>query len=155
MDLAATTSLVRSQSSGRELQHYVRLLRKRWRLVLTILLVSLSSALVYTARQPRTYEATCSLVIESTAPQVLENVKDVIEMAASSREFYTTQYRIIRSYEIAQRVIDRLGLEHDPAYGGSIDATLRVDRQVVVDRLLRAVKAIGVRESRIANIVVR
>src|SRR5664279_1730750 len=92
--------------TARELRHYLNVLRKRWRVVSGVLVASLAVAFVYTIRQPKIYEATCSLVIESSAPQVLEGVKDVIEMATSSRDFYATQYRIIRSEEIAQRVID-------------------------------------------------
>ena len=138
----------------RDLLHLLTVLRKRWRLATTVLVVSLAAAFVFTIRQPKTYEATCSLVIESTAPQVLENVKEVIEMAASTREFYMTQYRIIRSREIAQRVIDHLGLDSDPAYGGGVGPSNQADHQVLVERLLRAVKVAGVRESRIANIVV-
>ena len=145
----------KAPAPARELQQYLHVLRKRWRLVASVLVVSLAVAFVYTIRQPKIYEATCSLVIESTAPQVLENVKEVIEIAASSREFYLTQYRIIRSEEIAQRVIDRLGLESDPTFGGSADQSKKPDRQALVARLLSSVKVVGVRESRIANIVVR
>jgi uncharacterized protein involved in exopolysaccharide biosynthesis len=91
----------KSPGPARELQHYLNVLRKRWRIITSVLVVSTAAALVFTVRQPKVYEATCSLVIESTTPQVLENVKEVIEMAASTREFYVTQYRIIRSEEIA------------------------------------------------------
>jgi capsular exopolysaccharide synthesis family protein len=145
----------KSPGPARELQHYLNVLRKRWRIITSVLVVSTAAALVFTVRQPKVYEATCSLVIESTTPQVLENVKEVIEMAASTREFYVTQYRIIRSEEIAQRVIDRLGLDSDPIYGASAEKSQHPDRQIVIDRLLKAVKVIGVRESRIANIQVR
>jgi capsular exopolysaccharide synthesis family protein len=140
--------------TARELRHYLNVLRKRWRVVTGVLVVSLAVALVYTVRQPKLYEATCSLVIESSAPQVLEGVKDVIEMAASTREFYITQYRIIRSEDNAQRVIDRLGLASDSSYAESEDHSKRLDRQALIERLLKAVKVVGVRESRIANILV-
>jgi capsular exopolysaccharide synthesis family protein len=121
----------------------------------SVVVVSLAVAFVYTIRQPKIYEATCSLVIESTAPQVLENVKEVIEMAASTREFYVTQYRIIRSREMAQRVIDRLGLDSDASYFGSLDKSKQPNRDLMVERLLEKVKVVGVRESRIASVQVR
>jgi capsular exopolysaccharide synthesis family protein len=138
----------------RELQPYLNMLRKRWRVMTAILIVCLVAAFIYTIRAPKTYEATCSLVIESTSPQVLEGVKEVIELAAATREFYNTQYRIIRSQEAAQLVIDRLGLASDPTYFGSIDTSLPTSRSYMVDRLLKRVKVVGVRESRIANIQV-
>ena len=152
---SAPASPSKVPGSGRELQHYLNVLRKRWRVVISVLVVSLAVAFVYTVRQPKIYEATCSLVIESSAPQVLEGVKEVIEMAASSREFYVTQYRIIRSREIAQMVIDRLGLDSDPSNGGSASKSTQPNRELLVERLLAKVKVVGVRESRIANIQVR
>ena len=84
--------------TARELRHYLNVLRKRWRVVTAVLVVGLAVAFVYTIRQPKTYESTCSMVIESSAPQVLDGVKDIIEMGASTHEFYQTQYRIIRSF---------------------------------------------------------
>jgi capsular exopolysaccharide synthesis family protein len=151
---SAPVSPSKISGPARELQHYLDVLRKRWRVVTTVLVVSLAVAFVITIRMPNTYEATCSLVIESTAPQVLEGVKDVIEMAAATREFYTTQYRIIRSHAIAQRVIDRLGLASDATYFGSIDASQPANRDFMVERLLKKVKVVGVRDSHIANIQV-
>jgi polysaccharide biosynthesis transport protein len=150
MDTAPTSS-TKSPGATMDLRHYVHVLRKRWRIIVTMLLLSGAVSFVYTIRQPKTYEATCSMVIESTAPQVLEGVKDVIEMAASTREFYQTQYRIIRSQENVKKVMDRLGLwQSRPNEKGVIQS-----REEQVTRLLRQVKVVGVRDSRIANIVVR
>jgi succinoglycan biosynthesis transport protein ExoP len=137
--------------TARELRHYIHVLRKRWRVLAGIVIVGAVIAFVYTIRQPKIYESSCSLVIESSAPQVLEGVKDVIEMGASSREFIQTQYRIIRSQEIAQKVIDRLGLaQTQPDAKGQLPS-----RQIQVEQLIKQVKIVGVRESRIANINVR
>jgi capsular exopolysaccharide synthesis family protein len=107
-------------------------------------------------RQPRIFQANCSIIIENNAPQVLEGVKDVVEMGSGGwmyREFSQTQFRIILSQENAQRVIDRLGLEHDPSVGRTADGR-QVSRQDMVSRLLGRVKVAGVRDSRIANITV-
>ena len=141
----------KTPGTARELRHYIHVLRKRWRVLAAVLIASAAFAFVYTIRQPKVYEATCSLVIESSAPQVLEGVKDVIEMGANTREFYQTQYRIIRSQEIAQKVLDRLGL--GPSQ--SRENGTKTSRQDQVEQLLRQVKVVGVRESRIANVVVR
>ena len=152
---SATATPSKTAGTGKELQHYINVLRKRWRIVTSVLVVSVAAAFVYTIRQPKIFEATCSLVIEANAPQVLENVKEVIEMAASTREFYTTQYRIIRSREIAKRVQEQLGLDTDASAGGSTDKSGQSDSEASLERLLAKVKVVGVRESRIANIQVR
>lgn len=148
-------SSVKTPASGKELLHYINVLRKRWRLITSVLVVGVGVALAITVRQPRIFEATVSLVIESAAPQVLENVKDVVEIASATRDFYTTQYRIIRSHEIADRVIDRLGLDGDASYFAGIDKANPAGRDMMIERLLGKVKVVGVKESRIANIQVR
>ena len=76
-------------------------------------------------------------------------------MTAQSREFYATQYRIIRSREIGQRVLDRLGLDTGPKSGGSTEQSRQDARESLVQGLLAKVKVVPVRESFIANIQVR
>jgi polysaccharide biosynthesis transport protein len=147
----ASTPPTRGHDATPSLRQYVHVLRKRWRIILAILVLGAGVSVAYTVRLPRIYEATCSVVIESSAPQVLEGVKDVIEMAASTREFYQTQYRIIRSHDNTQRVLDRIGLQPTPQDKPGNTPS----RQDQIEQLLKQVKVIGVRDSRIANIVVR
>ena len=152
-DLTSKTS-----GTARALQHYVGVLRKRWRVIAAVVVLVVVGTFILTMRQPRIYEASCSLVIEAAAPQVLEGVKDVVEMGSGNwvyREFSQTQFRIIRSREIAQRVIDRLGISHGPSTGQTADGKGKPSSRDLVDRLLASVKVVGVRESRIANIIVR
>ncbi|MBN2576791.1 MAG: polysaccharide biosynthesis tyrosine autokinase [Deltaproteobacteria bacterium] len=143
----------KSPGTVRELRHYLHLLRKRWRVMTAVLIAGGAIAFVYTMRQPRIYEATCSLVIEPTAPRVLEGVRDVVQLGAEafSYTYYQTQYRIIKSREIAQRVLDRVGPSPSQTDGNAAKPT----RQKQVDMLLGQVKVAGVRDSSIANITVR
>ena len=154
----AQTSASKTAGTGRELQHYIGVLRKRWPMLAALVVLATVGTIVWTMRQPRIYEATCSIIIEANAPQVLEGVKDVIEMGPGGwiyREFAQTQFRIILSRENTQRVIDRLGLEHDPSFSRTADGKGQVSRQDIVFRLLQNVRVVGVRDSRIANITVR
>jgi capsular exopolysaccharide synthesis family protein len=147
----AAASPMKTSGAALDLRHYVHVLRKRWRIISTLLVVCTGVSFVYTIRQPKSYEAISSLVIESTAPQVLEGVKEVVEMAASTREFYQTQYRIIRSLENTRKVMDRLGLWQTEKDGkGEV-----LSRDDQVEKLLKRVKVVGIRDSRIANIAVR
>src|SRR5436190_11579217 len=79
-------------------------------------------AFVYTYRQPKIYEATCQVIIEPQAPQVLPGSKDVVELGTgsfwSNKEFYETQYRIIQSSQVGQRVAEKLGLQYDQDFAG-------------------------------------
>lgn len=129
--------------AGKELRHYLNLLRKRWRVPAITLILGAAIAFVYTIRQPKIYQASCSLVLEDRGPQVLEGVRDVIEFG-SPWDFMETQLRIIRSQQIAQKVLDRVGTQW-PA----------LSRQDQVQALLGQVKVTSVRQSRIATITVR
>ena len=153
----AQTSASKTAGTGRELQHYIGVLRKRWPALATLVVLATVGTIVWTIRQPRIYEASCSIIIETNAPQVLEGVKDVIEMGPGGwmyREFSQTQFRIILSRENSQRVIDRLGLAHDPSFDRPGDDKGQVSRQGIVSQLLKKVRVVGVRDSRIANITV-
>jgi len=96
-------------------------LRKRWRIVaLTTLLVCVG-AFLWTYRAPKIYSATCTIIIDPSAPRVFNNnVSEVVEMGSGSYwadvQFYQTQYKIISSKEIAQKVVERLGLGADVDY---------------------------------------
>ena len=93
-------------------------LRKRWRIIaLTTLLVCVG-AFLWTYRAPKIYSATCTIIIDPSAPRVFNNnVSEVVEMGSGSYwadlQFYQTQYKIIGSKEIAQKVAERLGLGAD------------------------------------------
>ncbi|MGC9985675.1 MAG: polysaccharide biosynthesis tyrosine autokinase [Polyangia bacterium] len=145
-----------TSGTTRELRHYLGVLRKRWRVMTALLILTLAGVFVWTVRQPRIFQATCSIVIESTAPQVLQGVKDVVEMGPgwASYDFYETQFRIIQSRDMAERVIDRLALGHDPAFGLSADGVPGLARQNLVNRLLGQIRVVAVKQSRIANISV-
>lgn len=147
----APTSPQLAPPAGKELRHYVHLLRKRWRVPAVTLVVGAAIAFVYTARQPKIYEASCSLVLEEQGPQILQGVQDVVELGSRSWEFMATQLRIIHSQQIAQRVLDRVGSQPtSPNVPGPPPS-----RQSQVQALLGQVKVTSIRQSRIATVTAR
>lgn len=141
-----------SPAGGKDLRHYLHLLRKRWRVPVIATIAAGALAFVYTARQPRIYEAGCSLVLDDRNPQILGTIQEVIDLG-SPWEFMETQLRIIRSQQIAQRVLDRVGAEPqiDPAKGTGSTTS----RQDQVQALLKRVKVSSIRQSKVATITVR
>jgi len=107
-----------------DFRNYWRTVRKRWPFVVLSMIIATVIAFVYTYRQPKTYEATCHVIIEPMAPQVLPGAKDVVELGTgtfwANKEFYETQYRIIQSTAVGQRTGERLGLQYDPDYAGVV-----------------------------------
>jgi capsular exopolysaccharide synthesis family protein len=106
---------------------YWRTIRKRWPFVVLSMIVATVVAFVYTYRQPKIYEATCQVIIEPMAPQVLPGAKDVVELGTgtywANREFYETQYRIVQSTSVGQRTAEKLGLQYDPDYAPIVGAS--------------------------------
>jgi len=91
------------------------------------MIVATVIAFVYTYREPKIYEATCQVIIEPMAPQVLPGSKDVVELGTgtfwANKEFYETQYRIIQSTSVGQRTAEKLGLQYDPDYAAAAGPT--------------------------------
>ncbi len=138
-----------------DLRVYWRTIRKRWPIIALAAVLAAGLAFIWTYRQPKVYEAGTMLVIDSMAPQVLQGVKDVVELGTGTfwgnKEFFETQYRIIQSTAVMKGVVERLGLQNDPAFkgpNGKAD-TLEIDRGLLGQVQLKPVK-----DSRLAQIVV-
>ena len=116
--------IVDSPESKVDFRAYVRTIRKRWPFVVLSVIVATVIAFVYTYRQPKIYEATCQVIIEPMAPQVLPGAKDVVELGTgtywANKEFYETQFRIIQSSAVGQRTAEKLGLQYDPDYAFAV-----------------------------------
>lgn len=97
------------------------LLKRKWSIAAVFLLV-VAAVGVWTARQPKIYKASTSVIIDPRAPKALNDVNDVIDLGAGSywatKEFYETEYKVIQSREVAERVVRRLGLDKDPDFLG-------------------------------------
>jgi len=106
-----------------DLLAYWRIVRKRRWTIVTVFVLVLAGVLVWTLRQPKIYEATASIDIEQSAPQVLgSKVEDVVDPGPGNywyqKEYYETQYKIIVSRTVAQSVVDKLGLADDLTFLG-------------------------------------
>jgi capsular exopolysaccharide synthesis family protein len=139
-----------------DLRSYWRTLRKRWPFVALSVVVATVIAFVYTYRQPRIYEATCQVIIEPMAPQILPGSKDVVELGTgtywANKEFYETQYRIITSSSVGQRTAEKLGLQYDPDYAALVGPNHDLQ---ALGRVLSSQVSVGaVKDSRLALLTV-
>jgi capsular exopolysaccharide synthesis family protein len=98
-----------------DLREYWNILLKRRWTVLAVFVAAVTLAAIFTLRQKKIYEARASVIIELVAPQVLGNVREVYNLGAgsywSNKEYYETQYKVITSRAVAQRVVQLLKLE--------------------------------------------
>jgi capsular exopolysaccharide synthesis family protein len=137
-------------------------LRRRW-VILAMTVVVFAAVALYTLRQPKVYGATTSLVIDSAAPRVLDNqVQDVSEPSTAAywftKEYTETQINIIMSRAVAERTVEKLGLQSDPEFLGVdriLDPSVRASLMTKIDApgLLRSKLSVApVKDTRIVNV---
>lgn len=101
------------------LGHYLQIVWKHKGLVLTFGALVVAATVVFTRQQPKIYEAVTQLVIDPSAPQYLPNStgQEVVALGTANnwntREYFETQYRILKSRMVSAMVVERLGLAHD------------------------------------------
>jgi capsular exopolysaccharide synthesis family protein len=104
-----------------DIRRYLRIVLKRlWQILLVTVLV-VGAVTFYTLRLPKIYRATSIIQIDPRAPQVLgREVEEVSELGTgsywSNKEYYETQYKVIKSRNVAERVVKSEKLHRDPLF---------------------------------------
>ncbi|MCK9382729.1 MAG: polysaccharide biosynthesis tyrosine autokinase [Sulfuritalea sp.] len=75
--------------------------------------ISLLTTLIVFVIQP-TYRSTATLMLESNKSKVV-SIEEVYSSMSSNREYYQTQAEILKSEELARRVVDKMKLVDHPA----------------------------------------
>ncbi len=137
-------------------------MRRKW-LILAVFSAVVAAATLYTVRQPKVYSAQASLIIEAREPRFLDNqIQDVNSDTGSyywaNKEYLTTQYKIIQSRAVSQRVVEKLGLNADEGFLGltqvadSKQRAAMMSRIDAVAKLQRMIQVEPVRDSRVSLI---
>ncbi|WP_201244482.1 GumC family protein [Halochromatium salexigens] len=117
-------------------RYWHMLLRRKWILVAAVVL-ALLVGLVMTYRTTPVYQATLLLHIEPQNDRFLEYQEDVeLGESRSDKDFYQTQYELLKSRNLASRVIERLGLQTRSAPRQSSDASALAEVSAGLRRLL-------------------
>lgn len=94
-----------------DLREYWHVLVRRKGTIFTVIAVALVVALLATFLATPIYRSSLLLQIERESGKVLEYESITPEEAATAKDFYQTQYELLRSRTLARRVIDQLGLQ--------------------------------------------
>lgn len=92
------------------------LVRRRWTVFIFFLIV-VSAAMVATFLMTSIYRASLTLQIERDVPKVVAYQTSPTE-SPQERDFYQTQYELLKSRTLAERVVNQLGLADHPLYRG-------------------------------------
>jgi uncharacterized protein involved in exopolysaccharide biosynthesis len=123
------------------LRDYVRVLRKHRWLALAIFIVVSGTGTLYIYGQVPVYQATATVLIDPEPPKVL-NIQEVTPIGSPTQDYYQTQYEIIRSRPVVERVVTTLNLrQRMPEIAGSTDpyATLVASIRIEPKRSTRLV----------------
>jgi succinoglycan biosynthesis transport protein ExoP len=142
-----------SEPSLNLLKYWDMLLKHRW-LIAGVVAGMLALGLVWTLLTTPIYRATTVVQIEREAAKVV-NVEGVEPEGAGDREFYQTQYALLQSRSLAERVVDRLNLTQNQEFMnqrgsspvGSLRRMLRGSpnkAQQAADRTAQRRKAVGI-----------
>lgn len=99
------------------LTQYVQIaFRRKW-IILVSLVIALLGSILYTLLATPRYTATAQIEVKREGAKILSNVTNVEpETTAGDQEFYQTQYTILRSRSMADRVAKDLRLADNPAF---------------------------------------
>lgn len=108
-------------ASGSDPRYYLRVISRRKWLILLVFALCSAGATLYTTRQPKVYASQISLIIDPREPRFLDSqIQDVNSEAGNyywaNKEYLETQYKIIQSRAVSQRVVEKLGLASDPEF---------------------------------------
>lgn len=128
-----------------DLLEYWGILRRRWRLFAGTAIATVFLALVFTLLATPSYRAGTTLQIERDTMKVVSF--EAIEPTESplDRDFYQTQYELLKSESLAKRVIEDLRMVAEPAYEKYVeaadeDAEERADGKPVNNSLRRQLR---------------
>ncbi len=147
-----------------DVRRYLRIVVKRLWQILLVTVVVVGAVTFYTLRLPKIYKATTILQIDPSAPQVLgKDVEEVSELGTgsywSNKEYYETQYKVLKSRNVAERIVKAEKLNSSTAFLDPLEALEDPDHEVdpvSVDDASRKLQAMivvePVKDSRLVNI---
>ena len=105
-------------AQGLKLLEYWRIIYKHKWVIVAAVAVALAIGLGITLLTPRVYTASTTIEIDRETTNVVSQNMDVapVERLSRDQEFFQTQYGLLKSFSLAQRVAQTPGLVSDPAF---------------------------------------
>ncbi len=116
--------IIQDKTSGSQeiidISHYVRLLKQSWfKITLFSAMVTAVAVLVVLQITPQ-YTATATLLIEAQEKKAV-SIQEVVGIDSTQKEYYQTQFEILKSNQIAEKVINKLHLDKLVEFNSSLN----------------------------------
>ncbi|GMG87739.1 GumC family protein [Biformimicrobium ophioploci] len=104
--------------SGIDIRQISRIvLAQKWKILLFVALMTALSAVIV-SDLPDRYEATSTILVEFQSANPV-NIENVYDPDSRRREYLRTQYAMLRSRQVGERVVDKLSLASHPEFLGN------------------------------------
>src|SRR5438874_8597952 len=138
------------------LSHYWNVIYKRWKVAVSILAVVMLGTYLASEFARPLYRSSIQIQIERENPNQL-TVDDLFGIAASDQEFLQTQYVLLKSRGLAEKVIDDQKLLSDPDFyapgiGGKTSEQIAQIRQSMVGAVIGSLTVQSVRNTSLVEI---
>ncbi len=147
------------------LSQWIAVVRRRYRLVVAVCSVVVGASLVKYAMTPKEYRATTTLQIERRVAGIA-TMENLFRVDPWDMEFYPTQYRLLQSRGLAERVVKNLRLAEDPVFnparaslGGARQAVTAAEDEAMLGalagKLLGGLEVNPIRNTRLVEVSYR
>lgn len=138
------------------LSQYWNVVRKRWKVAASILLVVVAGTFLSSYLQKPEYRSQIMIQIERENPNQL-TIEDLFGIEASEQEFLQTQYVLLKSRGLAERVIDEQNLLNDREFypyetAGKSPAELRAIKESMARGLAAGINVEPVRATSLVSV---
>lgn len=106
-------------------QYWQTIMRHKWGIIGFAFVVTLLTTLAVYSLTP-IYRATATLLIESQQANVV-SIEEVYGLEGAQSEYFTTQFEILKSRMLAEKVVERLNLVEHPLYNQPKEPLLPFD----------------------------
>ncbi|MGH7498785.1 MAG: Wzz/FepE/Etk N-terminal domain-containing protein, partial [Gemmatimonadales bacterium] len=121
------------------LSHMVGVLRRRWRVILTMTAVGAAVGAFLAARQPPTYEARALIRLAGERRQLTGNMEAPEPELGRTADPILSLVELVRSRSVLGEVVDSLGLQlqsGEPDFPATVLTEVRVDPRVGADSVM-------------------
>jgi len=125
-----------------EFKDYVDIFLRRKKIVLSIFVLVVFLAGVYNFTATPVYKSAIQILIEEEDAYKIPTLQDIYRMRSPAEEYYQTQYQLLESHTLAEKVAKKLNLSASPVF----------QDKDTVKTLLGMVKVEPIRRSRLVNI---
>jgi polysaccharide biosynthesis transport protein len=111
---------------------FIAALRRRWLALAAMFIFVLAGAVWYTLRQPVSYIATASLLVNSRVLNLAERQDSVVPQASDEDRAIASEVQVLGSTEVARRVIDALGATRSPSLRERLAGNTNADAPAIL-----------------------